>query len=186
MKYDIKAHPTMYNGIQFRSRLEAKWATFFDLINWKWQYEPCDFNGWIPDFALYGHKQTVYVEVKPTVIFLPDIASKIDASGCNNEVLLIGETCPIPNSSTMCGDDVQLGWLRTICERQDGLNDFSWHECEFACYDGVSIGFAEPSQAWYCRIYGTCGKYYKFNEVVEDTVSNHWAAACNSSQWRRP
>lgn len=26
MKYTIAAHPTMYNGVQYRSRLEARWA----------------------------------------------------------------------------------------------------------------------------------------------------------------
>ena len=95
---NIKAIPTKYKGIQFRSRLEAKWAAFFDLMEWKWQYEPCDFNGWIPDFAIYGNNETVYVEVKPTVVFLHDIADEIDHSGCENEVLLIGETCPLPKA----------------------------------------------------------------------------------------
>ena len=32
--------PTLYNGIQFRSRLEAKWAAFFDLLGWEYEYEP--------------------------------------------------------------------------------------------------------------------------------------------------
>lgn len=183
----IKAIPTKYKGIQFRSRLEAKWASFFDLLNWKWQYEPCDFNGWIPDFAIYGHDGTTYVEVKPTVAFLPDIADEIDSSGCNSEVLLIGETCPVPSGTAVNGYNVQLGWLRTACYGSDsGGVHFSWNICEFACYDGSRIGFAEPEQGWYCRIYGTGGKYYCFNEVIGDAVSKHWASACNVSQWRRP
>lgn len=182
----IKAIPTKYKGIQFRSRLEAKWASFFDLMNWKWQYEPCDFNGWIPDFAIYGYPRTIYVEVKPTIVFLPDIASEIDSSGCHDEVLLIGETCPVPGNNNIFGENVQLGWLRVACGgNEDGI-DFDWNECEFACYDGSRIGFAEPEQSWYCRIYGDSGKYYRFNDVIVNTVSKHWAAACNSSQWRRP
>lgn len=43
--YTVPAIPTKYNGINFRSRLEAKWAAFFDLLEWNWEYEPCDFNG---------------------------------------------------------------------------------------------------------------------------------------------
>ena len=183
----IKAIPTKYKGIQFRSRLEAKWAAFFDLMNWKWQYEPRDFNGWIPDFAVYG-KHLVYVEVKPTVVFLHDIANEIDASGCNHEVLLIGETCPIPGNNNLFGDNVQLGWLRTACggNEDEGITDFSWNMCEFACYDGHTIGFAEPEHGWYCRVYGTSGKYYRHNDVIVDMVQKHWALACNSSQWRKP
>jgi hypothetical protein len=35
----IKTIPTTYNGIKFRSRLEARWAVFFDSINIKYRYE---------------------------------------------------------------------------------------------------------------------------------------------------
>lgn len=57
--------PTTYNGIQMRSRLEARWAAFFDLMGWKWAYEQCDFRGWIPDFELTLDGLTLFVEVKP-------------------------------------------------------------------------------------------------------------------------
>jgi hypothetical protein len=78
----IKAIPTKYDGVQFRSRLEARWAAFFDLNGWEWQYEPVDFDGWTPDFlimAKLGRRPSlvdddwlpesilnVYAEVKPT------------------------------------------------------------------------------------------------------------------------
>ncbi len=73
MRYDIKAHPTMYNGVQYRSRLEARWAAFFDLIGWKHEYEPIDLPGWSPDFRVVfpcGHSECpshheLLVEVKP-------------------------------------------------------------------------------------------------------------------------
>jgi len=68
-----KAIPTTYKGIHFRSRLEATWAAFFDLIRWRWVYEPLDFDGWIPDFYVHfscEHSECppdhhLYVEVKP-------------------------------------------------------------------------------------------------------------------------
>ena len=28
--------PTVYDLVRFRSRLEAKWARFFDFCGWKW------------------------------------------------------------------------------------------------------------------------------------------------------
>jgi hypothetical protein len=55
----------MFSGTQFRSRLEARWAAFFDLAGWRWIYEPVDFSGWIPDFALIGQSHLVLIEVKP-------------------------------------------------------------------------------------------------------------------------
>jgi hypothetical protein len=73
VKYTFKAHATLYSGVAFRSRLEARWAAFFDLAKLKWQYEPYDLNGWTPDFLLtipcshsecFG-KHDLLVEIKP-------------------------------------------------------------------------------------------------------------------------
>lgn len=50
MNYEYASIPTRYRNTEFRSRLEARWAAFFDLAGWKWKYEPIDLNGWIPDF----------------------------------------------------------------------------------------------------------------------------------------
>lgn len=50
--YRIACHPTTYGGVEFRSRLEARWGAFFDLLNWKWEYEPIDLEGWTPDFMV--------------------------------------------------------------------------------------------------------------------------------------
>ena len=75
----MKGIPTVYKGIRFRSRLEARWACFFDMIGQKWQYEPYDLAGWIPDFAIQvgrGFKNTL-VEVKPTFDNLEELKSKI-------------------------------------------------------------------------------------------------------------
>ena len=59
----MRAHPTKYAGVAFRSRLEARWAAFFDLVGWAWQYEPSDDAGWVPDFMLV--ESSIPVEVKP-------------------------------------------------------------------------------------------------------------------------
>jgi len=70
MEYNIPAKPTVYKNTEFRSRLEARWAAFFDLLGWRWQYEPYDLNGWTPDFIVYGSKNRyILFEVKP---FLDD------------------------------------------------------------------------------------------------------------------
>jgi len=62
--YDIASIPTRYSCVQFRSRLEARWAAFFDIVGWKWDYEPFDLDGWTPDFLIKGKVPTL-VEVKP-------------------------------------------------------------------------------------------------------------------------
>lgn len=63
----IKAIETQYKGYRFRSRLEARWAVFFDALGVKWEYESEGYNldeaGWyLPDFWLPDFK--LWVEIK--------------------------------------------------------------------------------------------------------------------------
>lgn len=63
----IKAIETEYNGYRFRSRLEARWAVFFDAMGIRYEYEPEGFElpsgMYLPDFFL--QEFGVYVEIKP-------------------------------------------------------------------------------------------------------------------------
>ena len=64
---DIKPIETNYKGCRFRSRLEARWAVFFDNLGIEWEYEPEGFElpdgtRYLPDF--YLPKEMAYVEVK--------------------------------------------------------------------------------------------------------------------------
>jgi len=72
MEYDIKAIPTVYAGVRFRSRLEARWAAFFSLSGWEWEYEPLLYPGWIPDFGIKTSRSTIYCEVKPIIVSVQD------------------------------------------------------------------------------------------------------------------
>jgi hypothetical protein len=94
MNYTIAAIETRYNGVNFRSRLEAKWAAMFDLLEWKWTYEPRDFDGWIPDFAIHGSR-IIYVEVKPAEYFPRDVGDKMIRSGCDDRMLIVGSRVPL-------------------------------------------------------------------------------------------
>lgn len=64
---DIKPIETIYNGYRFRSRLEARWAVFFDSAGIPYEYEPegfilSDGTYYLPDFYLpWFH---AYVEIK--------------------------------------------------------------------------------------------------------------------------
>jgi hypothetical protein len=70
---------TIYNGYRFRSRLEARWAVFFDCLKVKYEYEPEGFeiNGtrYLPDFWL--PEQYFWVEIKGKE---PTHSEKIKAS----------------------------------------------------------------------------------------------------------
>jgi len=66
----INAIDTEYAGCRFRSRLEARWAVYFDALGIAWQYEPQGFHlsapgksgTYLPDFYLPA--LDLWVEVK--------------------------------------------------------------------------------------------------------------------------
>lgn len=62
----LKAIETKYQGCRFRSRLEARWAVFWDALGVPWSYEPegYDLDGvlYLPDFWL--PTQQMWVEIK--------------------------------------------------------------------------------------------------------------------------
>jgi len=72
----IKAIETKYKGYRFRSRLEARWAVFFDFLGIEWDYEPEGFDlgegvFYLPDFRLKGldtngDEIDFWVEIKPS------------------------------------------------------------------------------------------------------------------------
>lgn len=82
MSHVIKPIQTRYSGCHFRSRLEARWAVFFNELGIHWEYEPegfqlTDGSTYLPDFKLTPNAigwPVVYVEVKPF-----DSLSKIQA-----------------------------------------------------------------------------------------------------------
>ena len=41
-----------YNGMEFKTALEARWAAFFDLAGWTWQGNPKAIKDWRPDFVV--------------------------------------------------------------------------------------------------------------------------------------
>jgi len=67
-KDGIQAIETRYRGNRYRSRLEARWAAFFDGIGVDYVYEPDTFplpGGWyLPDFWIPSWD--VYAEIKPS------------------------------------------------------------------------------------------------------------------------
>ena len=72
----IQPIETEYNGHRFRSRLEARWAVFFDALDVEYEYEPEGFEDehgtrYLPDFWLPEHK--CFIEIKGTILKKRDI-----------------------------------------------------------------------------------------------------------------
>ena len=65
----MEAIKQIYNGVKFRSKLEARWAVFFDQYGLRYEYEPTTFSLksglYCPDF--YLPDLYCYAEVKPLI-----------------------------------------------------------------------------------------------------------------------
>ena len=78
---EIKAIPTRYKGCHFRSRLEARWAVFFDSMGWFWTYETEGYHlprlggrYYLPDFSVKPPNTRLLIEIKPhTTLALEDV-----------------------------------------------------------------------------------------------------------------
>jgi len=103
----IKAIETRYKGYRFRSRLEARWAVFFDALGLDWEYEPegYELSGgkrYLPDFRLsFGDGNPIWFEVKgdvPTEQEIQTCARFADES--NRWVMLASGTMDVPQYSS--------------------------------------------------------------------------------------
>ena len=193
-KYNTPPVPTVYKDRQYRSRLEAKWAAFFDLVGWEYEYEPCDLNGWFPDFALYGKNRdgrntTILCEVKPIVEFDESTAERMRNALAgtyyqNSELLLLGSG-PIKDEKE---NRLQLGWLY---EQPHG----PWDAAMFHAYGvrrGATLtyiyGFAHKSGSFADRI---TGHYQEGRQIAPEdcgleSLSTLWQQSGNITQYKPP
>jgi hypothetical protein len=182
--YNIAAIPTVYNGRQYRSRLEAKWAAFFELCDWPVEYEPVDLGDWSPDFSIKGAHGPILVEIKPiqspdkeTITKMHQAAMKADFAG---EMLLLG-VAPF---------DGYLGWLddNTGCD-DDGHRFVPWFdEAPFAWYAAKphQIDFCHSLNGFGGRITGLYdgGSWGSARHPGVKSEKDLWAAASNAVQWQ--
>jgi hypothetical protein len=85
---------TQYKGYLFRSRLEARWAKFFDMMGFEWEYEPEGFDMgygdlYLPDFRLkLNNGDTQWVEIKPKGVTSDDKFDRFAAAMCEDSAYL--------------------------------------------------------------------------------------------------
>ena len=126
----IKAIETEYNGYKFRSRLEARWAVFFDAAGIEYEYEPegfelSDGTKYLPDFYLPWFK--CYVEIKPLSI------NKSDKTAAKNKLVQLFEEHKHCAVMLCCGQpfDNEIKYLINECDEGGGSFDL-WVPASFA------------------------------------------------------
>lgn len=92
----LKAIETRYKGYRFRSRLEARWACFFDACGVQWEYEKEGFElegvgRYLPDFWVSLPKQSgkkgVWIEIKPETPTVDETRKMLRLAHADNEWL---------------------------------------------------------------------------------------------------
>lgn len=190
--------PTSYAGTRFRSRLEGRWAAFFDLLGWRWVYEPFDTAGWIPDFLIDGAAPFL-VEIgpcevwseyhdkatKPLAAYPPVLAycERIAHETCRHDDTYVVSDAParmtlvlgtLPVIESPYG--LALGLLTTN-GFEAGTCHGMWSVC--ATCGGLSIVPAGGSQ-----VHHPCGHWGTPQPPYEPELFGLWNQAANPVQWR--
>ena len=97
-----------YSSVLFRSRAEARWAIFFDLLGWSWDYEVCHYQlgelNYLPDF--YLPDVHLWVEVKGP--------SFLDAAAMGKAASAVAGPHPLPSREAPYGPAGALALLGPI------------------------------------------------------------------------
>jgi hypothetical protein len=196
--------PTVFRGVKFRSRLEAKWAAFFEACRWRWRYEPIDLPGWIPDFAL-GWKPTL-VEVKPFYHGddFTDVLRECENAGHHGPVVLLGAEPRFMDWSILdlYNQAPPIGWIAEWWET-NGVPGWVVWDLNFGYTEGNGeLGLCSMDGAWSNIIweappYAADGCTHPNKWARVSAESNHrgmpavgklceclWTDACNQTQWR--
>lgn len=138
----IKAIETEYNGYRFRSRLEARWAVFFDTAGIEYEYEPEGYdlgNGiyYLPDFYLPWFK--CFVEIKPLSI---SPAAEGEAKDKLEKLFYAHEDCCV----MLCKGDPLEGLMFVGCQ---DCNDSGGGWCgDWWKADFVMGGWGDGDDGW--------------------------------------
>ena len=170
--------PTIYKGLLFRSRLEAQWAHFFDQLQWPWQYEPIDLDGYIPDFVLPFDAGPLLVEVKPE-FYLADLeqhTAKVEESGWEHEALVVGTE--IMDHAYYWGPVLGL-----LGERDE--DNWDWGAgIIFMCNKCLMPSIYHGEGHWRCRANGCYDGDHHIDPLDINAVSLMWHTSQRTMQWR--
>lgn len=184
---------TEYADTQFRSRLEARYAAFFDTIGWRWTYEPVDAEGYIPDFLIHGDRP-LFVEVGPCITRkdyeLKAVKATRNIEILRQDVLIVGVDWKA-EIGTMGAGNLAAGWLGewTPPLEDDITEDYpgqlSWGTGQWAmCRSCGKLGVYHDHMSYAMR---PCGHYdgdAYLGWADEGILRYAWAGATNRSQWK--
>lgn len=110
---EVEAYPTLYQGTQFRSELEAGWARTLNHLGIEWEYEPRAFRlpsgaSYLPDFWLPAAR--TFIEAKGAHGWRRDKPEEL-AEEVNADVIVLIGWPPVTRSVSPCTWEPYLQWL---------------------------------------------------------------------------
>lgn len=182
------AIPTVFNGIEYRSRLEARWAAFMHNIGWEHTYEPFDGDGYIPDFIVHGNRP-LFIEVKPAVLLSEyqqpqDKVSK-GLAEFKHDVLIVGAN-PFPDISRHVWYP-PAGWMgESFYIGDDEPNVLSWDVGQWiVCTECANISVIHSVMSYGGRpCWCESGGDDHLSDPPLNVMQSMWADACNEVKWR--
>lgn len=158
----MNAIETEYNGYRFRSRLEARWAVFFDALGIKYIYEPegfifSDGTKYLPDF------------------YLPDANEFFEVKGIMDDI----DRHKIEMLVTESKKPVAIGYSDFTFEATD---DFGEYIFDSSCYDSwlcrckrcKHLYFLGSHGSWTCPSCGYHDGDNGFDIILEGDVTSRW------------
>jgi P4 family phage/plasmid primase-like protien len=177
-----KGIPTIgVRGIQFRSRIEAQWAYIFEKLEWDWEYEPIDLQGYIPDFIIkFDDNKEILIEIKgDTNIWNTDVykyhKNKIVKSGWRGIFGILGGSYKAGSAEYW----INIGKVFYLIDDQLLHNDLVLRKnnkthkwslgCDIGTYDILNDNFKDT-----CYI----------DDVPQKEFLKIWVEAKNKVQWK--
>lgn len=184
----MAAIATKFKGIEYRSRLEARWAAFMHKIGWDYTYEPFDGDGYIPDFLIHGNRP-LFVEVKPAVLLAdyqqPQDKVSYGLAQFDYDVLIVGVN-PFPDIWRYDWYP-PAGWMGERLHMDQSSPDFlSWDTGMWiVCTDCHSIAVIHSVMSYGGRpCWCASGGDGHLSNPPMSVMQSMWADACNEVKWR--
>ncbi len=174
----VPAIRTRYNGVSYRSRLEARWACLFDSLKWPHVYEPVDLDWYVPDFVLTFPHGPIAVEVKPefTMAALREHVRRIHKSGWTSEAMAVG-ACLFA--------DCNIGQHTEPVEADDFGEQFAEGPANvFTCLDCGCISLRNDDHGYRCRVNGCYDGASHVGGFDPAVLEQLWKDAGDRVQWK--
>lgn len=142
----IQAIETEYNGYRFRSRLEARWAVFFDAIGADYKYEPEgyrleDGSRYLPDFYLTNVSgrgtRNIFIEIKGVVSDID--LHKIELFSRHYPVIIFGD---IPKYNSAYGD-MDYNCTDEVFNLEFSEGDYYWTYPKASVHNGLVLDYPD-------------------------------------------